>query len=35
MCEEGTGAIEDILLKNDQNSTLINLFAVIFMSGQP
>ena len=41
MCGEGAGAIEDthiisdILLKNDQNSILINLITVILMSGQP
>ena len=43
MCGEGGGggAIDDthtsldILLKNDQNSTYINLFTNILLSGQP
>ena len=41
MCVGGAGAIDDtltssdIFLKNDQNSTYVNLFTVILLSGQP
>ena len=41
MCGEGAGEIDDtyisldILLQNDQNSALVNLFTVILISRQP